>query len=198
MKSLEGTLSVSDAIFARRSIRSFRSDKLQEPIVRALLDAAVQAPSALFRPHVAFVVLQDAQELHRLSELTKASWRSELATNRYRYLDVHEETLQQFSDPRFDVFHGATTLIVICDRGGDAFGAADCWLAAENLMMAASAQGLGSRCVGAAAPALNSAEMRRDLGIPPVVTAVAPVVIGIPLASDVTDERHEPDVLTWR
>jgi hypothetical protein len=44
------------------------------------------------------------------------------------YLDVHTETLRQFCDPRSDVFHGATTLIVICDRRGDAYGAADCWL----------------------------------------------------------------------
>jgi hypothetical protein len=64
-------------------------------------------------------------------------------------------------------------------------------------MVAAGAQGLGSCCLGAAAPALNSAEMRQHLGIPPVVTAVAPVVIGIPLANDGADEPHEPDVLTW-
>ena len=198
MKGLEVTLSVVDAIFARRSVRSYTSEKIQESTVRALLDAAVQAPSALFTRHVAFVVVQDAGMLRRLSDLTKASWRQELATNRHHYLDVHKEALQQFSDPRFDVFHGATTLIVICDRRGDAFGAADCWLAAENLMLAAYGLGLGSCCVGAAASALNSAEMRRDLGIPPVVTAVAPVIIGVPLTHGVADERNEPDVLAWK
>ena len=197
MKGLEETLSVLDAIFARRSARSFAPDRLEESTVRTLLDAAVQAPSALFRPHVAFVVVQDAATLRRLSDLTKASWRREFATNRHLYLDVHKDALEQFSDPNVDVFHGATTLIAICDRRGDAFGAADCWMAAENVMLAASALGLGSGCVGAAAAALNSLEMRRDLGIPPVVNAVAPVVIGVPLTPGDTEERYEPDVLTW-
>ena len=198
MKGLEETLSVLDVIFASRSVRSYARDKVQESAVRTLLDAAVRAPSALFTQHVAFVVVQDARVLRRLSDLTKACWRRELATNRHLYLDVHNDTLQQFSGPDFDVFRGATTLIVICDRRGDAFGAADCWLAAENLMLAASALGLASGCVGAAAAALNSLEMRRDLGIPPVVTAVAPVIIGVPLTPDDSEARYEPDVLTWK
>ena len=136
--------------------------------------------------------------LRRLSDLTKACWRREFATNRHLYLDVHQDAVRQFSDPNFDVFCGATMLIVICDRRGAAFGAADCWLTAENLILAASALGLGSGCVGAAAAALNSLEMRRDLGIPPVVTAVAPVVIGVPLTPADDEESYEPDVLTWK
>ncbi|HEY7186827.1 MAG TPA: nitroreductase family protein [Vicinamibacterales bacterium] len=199
MKTLDGTLSALDVIFARRSVRSYTPDTIQQSTVRALLDAAVQAPTALFTKQLAFVVVQNGQTRRRLSDLTKAWWRDEVRTNRHRYLDVSKDVLHQFSDPDFDVFHGATTLIVICDRHGDAFGAADCWLAAENLMLAASALGLGSRCIGAAVPALNSAEMRHELGLAPVVTAVAAIVIGAPkLPVEAEEEPREPDVLAWK
>ena len=199
MKTADGTMSVLDVIFARHAIRSYTSDKIQPSTVRALLDAAVQAPTALFTKRLAFVVVQNEQTLRRLSDLTKSWWHEEVGTNRHRYLDVSKDVLQELSDPHFDVFHGATTLIVMCDRHGDAFGAADCWLAAENLMLAASALGLGSRCVGTAVPLLNSAEMRYALGLPPVVTAVAPIIIGAPkLPLEAQEEPREPDVLAWK
>ena len=199
MKTLDGTMSALDVIFARRSVRSYTPDKIRQSTVRALLDAAVQAPTTLFTKQLAFVVVQNGQTLRKLSDLTKAWWREEIRTNRHRYLDVSKEVLQKFSEPDFDVFHGATTLIVMCDRHGDAFGAADCWLAAENLMLAASALGLGSSCIGAALPVLNSAEMRHELGIPPVVTAAASIVIGAPkLPIEGDEEPGEPDVLAWK
>lgn len=42
---------------------------------------------------------------------------------------------------------------------------ADCWLAAENLMLSACALGLGTCCIGSAIPALNSPEAKSELGI---------------------------------
>jgi nitroreductase len=199
MKTLNGTLSALDVIFASRSVRSYTPDKIQQSTVHALLDAAVQAPTTLFTKQVAFAIVQNGETLRRLSDRTKAWWREEVRTNRHRYLDVSKDVLQKFSDPDFDVFHGATTLIVMCDRHGDVFGAADCWLAAENLMLAASALGLGTCCIGAALPVLNSAEMRHELGLAPVVTAVAAIVIGTPkLPIEAEEEPCEPDVLVWK
>ena len=199
MKTLSGTMSALDVIFAQRPVRSYTPDQIQPSTVRALLDAAVQAPPSLFTKQLGFVVVQSGPTLRRLSDLAKAWWREEVRTNRHRYLDVSPDVLHQFSDPQFDVFHGATTLIVLCDRHGDAFGAGDCWLAAENLMLAAGALGLGGCCIGAALPVLNSAEMRHELGLSPVVTAVAPIVIGAPKAPiEAEEEAREPDVLAWR
>jgi nitroreductase len=198
MKTLEGTLSGLDVIFGRRSMRSYAPDTIPVSTVRGLLDAAVQAPPALFRQRLAFVVVQDPRTLHRLSDLAKSLWRQEVRTNRHRYLDVSRDILNQFSDPEFDLFRGATTLVVICRQEEDAFGDADCWLAAENFMLAASALGLASDPVGAAASALNTAEMRLALGIPPVTSAVAPVVLGVPATAGDAEERKEPDVIAWR
>ena len=51
---------------------------------------------------------------------------------------------------------------------------ADCWLAAENLMLAATAKGLGTCCIGFAVGILNTEEVKRELGIPEDGAAVAP------------------------
>ena len=182
-------------------MRAYTAERVPQSTVRALLDAAVQAPSALGGDALSFVIVQNPRRLEHLSALTKARW-TELA---HKDLDLHlaaslvpEIDLSRGADPEFDVFYGATTLIVICARRPDSFAAADCWLAAENLMLAAEALGLGTCCIGTAAPALNSAEMRLELAIPPMFTAVAPIVVGVAAKPAPPLDRRVPDVIAWK
>lgn len=49
-----------------------------------------------------------------------------------------------------------------------------------------------------AAGALNSADMRLELAIPPVVTAVAPIVVGVPAQTALPIDRPEPDIIAWK
>jgi nitroreductase len=201
MKTTTETLSALDVIYSRRSVRAYTAERLPESTVRALLDAAVQAPSTLGGQSLSFVVVQHQRRLERLSELTKIWWLEHAQTDPNLHLAsalIPATDLARCTDPGFDVFHGAGTLIVICARRPDAFAAADCWLAAENLMLAAAALGLGTCCVGAATAALNSAEMRLDLAIPPVFAAVAPIVVGVPARPSPPLERRVPDVITWK
>ena len=183
MKSTAGTLTALDVIYSRRSVRAYTPEHVAESTVRALIDAAVQAPTALGSPSVSFVVVQNPRRLARLSELSKALWSEQAETHPDRFLrlrfDAGETFLARLSDPQFDIFHGATTLVVICSGGREWWDTAGCWLAAENLMLAASALGLGTCCVGAAVDALNTAEMRLELAITPNLSAVAPIVLGV-------------------
>ena len=55
----EGPLSALDAIFMRRSVRAYTEQTLDESTIRALLDAAVQAPTAMHTEPWAFVIVQD-------------------------------------------------------------------------------------------------------------------------------------------
>lgn len=201
MKTTTETLSALDVIYSRRSVRAYTSERVPHSTVRALLDAAVQAPSTLGGDSLSFVIVQHPPRLERLSELTKIWW-TELA---HKEPALHlaasltpEIDLSRGADREFDAFHGATTLVVICARRQDPFAAADCWLAAENLMLAAGALGLGTCCIGAATAALNSAEMRLELAIPPVFSAVAPVVVGVPAGPSPPLERRVPDVIAWK
>lgn len=202
MKTTATPLSALDVIYTRHSVRAYTSEIVPESTIRALVDAAVQAPTTVGQESWSFVVVQNPRRLARLSELTKTDFRQQMAKDPALYLAVKSnashDAATRFSEPEFDVFYGATTLIVIGTRATGSFGAADCWLAAENLMLAASALGLGSCCIGAAAGALNSAEMRFELGIPPTVTAVAPIVVGVPAHPATPVDRREPDIIAWK
>lgn len=136
MTSVERPLSALDAIFGRRSVRAYTSQTLEKSTVRALLDAAVQAPTAMLEQPWVFVVVQNRRLLRRISDRVKAMWTHEAAPKSAgqpgRSSRLHGEFIERLQDPEFDVFYGAGTLIVICARRMDSFVAADCWLAAEN------------------------------------------------------------------
>jgi nitroreductase len=197
--TIETPLSALDAIFTRRSVRAYQPKKLDEPTVRSLLDAAVQAPTAVHMEPWAFVVIQDDAILKRISDAAKASWMNE--AKKYEALHVPHAGrgfAARVADPGFSLFYEAGTLIVICAKPLGPFVEADCWLAAENLMLAACALGLGSCCVGSVVPVLRSAEVKSELSIPADITPVAPIIVGVPAGTPADAARRNPDVLSWK
>jgi nitroreductase len=198
----ERPLSALDAIFVRRSVRSYTNEKLDKPTIRSLLDAAVQAPTAMHTEPWAFVVIQDEATLKRYSDQAKGSWAEEVIN--YRDLHIPGDTAMgtrfasQFANPDFCIFYDASTLIVICAKSMGPFVAADCWLAAENLMLAACALGLGTCCIGSAVPALNTADAKAELCIPSDATVVAPIVVGVPRGDAAEVSRKDPEILSWK
>jgi len=67
----------------------------------------------------------------------------------------------------------------------------------RNLMLAACELGLGTCCIGFAVPVLNTADVKQELGIPADVTAVAPIIVGVPSDDTAPIPRKAPDVLRW-
>ena len=201
-KQLERPLSALDVIFSRRSVRAYTGERLDHETVRALLDAAVQAPTAMHAEPWAFVVVQDADALKRYSDTAKGLWSTELGQHR----DLHatgeaaarSHFGQEMANPEFSIFYDASTLIVICAKPMGPFVTADCWLAAENLMLAASAMGLGSCCIGSAIGALNTSDIKRELNIPAGLVAVAPVIVGVPAVPAAPAGRKSPEILSWK
>ena len=201
-QSHERPLSALDAIFMRRSVRAYAPQALDDATIRSLLDAAVQAPTAMQAEPWAFVIIRDEQRLKRYSDMAKGSWAKEAAHYRDLHAGVDAPALsafaERFASPDFCVFYDAPTLIVICAKPLGPFVTADCWLAAENLMLAACALGLGTCCIGSAVPALNSPAAKSELGIPPDVEAVAPIIVGVPTGPISAVPRKDPHILSWR
>jgi nitroreductase len=111
---------------------------------------------------------------------------------------THREHPNPLADPNFNIFYDAGTLVVICAKPTGSFAVADCWLAAESLMLAAYGLGLGSCPIGFAVAMLNHPEVRAELGIPPEVTPIAPIIVGLPSAEGTPTSRKEPEILSWR
>lgn len=193
---------VLEAIYNRRAVRDYREEAVPEATVRALLEAAVHAPTAMHLEPWAFVVVQDPARLKRYSDEAKRLLR-ESAEGHRQLLKVpglspsDAHLARMLADPDFNIFYNAGTLIVICARPLGSFVTADCWLAAENLMLAATGLRLGSCCIGLAVPWLGTAAAKRELGIPGDVTAVAPIIVGVPAHATPPVGRKPPVVLRW-
>ena len=184
-------MNVLEAIKSRRSVRAFERLPVRTVDVMTLLDAAVHAPSALDTQPWAFAIVQDRKRLERFSDGAK---RLALSVSGHEPKDAHHEALLR--GERFDVFYGAGTLIAICAARDAPASEAAAWLAAENLMLAACAIGLGSCCISLAVPFLNTAESKAELSIPESSRVVAALVVGHPSgAAQVSSPRAAP--LTW-
>ena len=189
------SVAVRDAIYARRSVRGYTHQKLTEATVRELLAAAVRAPTAIHEEPWQFLVVQDDATLRRLSDRAKTLFAAEVSR---LHLERGSRALEVFSQPDFNVFYDAGTLIVICGNPAAPFVSADCWLAAENLMLAALSMGLGTCVIGSAILGLNSPEAKTELGIPAELSAIAPVIVGVPATVSPATSRKEPRILAWK
>ena len=152
-------MSVMDAIFHRRAVRDYMPQRIEQAVIRILLDAAVHAPTAMDEEAWAFAVIQDGNILKRLSDDVKSLMA--------KSADIHPLLRSHASDrlttQEFNAFYNAGTLVVICGKPLGPFVAADCWLAAENLMLAACAAGLGTCPIGLAVEALNTPHWKKEL-----------------------------------
>ncbi|HTN43623.1 MAG TPA: nitroreductase family protein [Nitrospiria bacterium] len=188
-------MSVMEVIRHRRSVRDYSPRNLDRATVRTLLAAAVCAPTAVHEEPWAFVIVQDTNALKRISDRAKPLFAEEVHR---AHLDRGGHALEIFRRPDFNIFYNASTLIVIGATTTGPFIAADCWLAAENLMLAAAAIKLGSCVIGSALPALNDGGVKKEIGIPADFTAVAPVIVGHPTGETPPTSRKEPEILVWK
>jgi nitroreductase len=187
-----------DFIHQRHSVRAYADKPVGQAVLRELLDAAVHAPTAMHLEPWAFAIVQDKAVLKRYSDRAKEILRAPGGAVGWgstgRAPSDHPAMLD---DPAFNIFYDAGTLVAICRKQGGPFADADCWLAAENLMLAAAAKGLGSCCIGFAISVLNTAAVKRELGIPAEGAAVAPIIIGYPRGANPAVPRKVPEILTW-
>lgn len=188
-------MNVFETILARRSVRNYSRHEVKAEAIRTLLEAAVRAPTALHEEPWSFAVVQDREFLRHLSDMAKPLFIDEV---RRQGTQGAEAGFGLFARADFNIFYDAGTLIVICAKPLGPFAAADCWLAAENLMLAACALGLGSCVIGSAVPALNSPAVKQELHIPADYAAVAPIIVGYRAGTTLRSPRREPVVLTWK
>ncbi|HEY3254613.1 MAG TPA: nitroreductase [Polyangiaceae bacterium] len=186
-------MDLRQAIRSRHAVRSYTRQSVTEQDVHRLLEAAVRAPNARNEQPWSFAIVQNRDLLQRYSDQTKAllsASASNSSSPASRAL-LHSQS--------FDVFYGAGTLIIICAKTDNEYAEADCWLAAENLMLTACDLGLGTCPVGSAVGFLNSARVKAELDIPRDVVAIAPIVVGHPDGPpSLPTPRAAPRILSFK
>jgi nitroreductase len=184
-------MQLEEAMRERRAVRAYTTQRLKEDVVHGLLIAATQAPSAMNAQPWTFSIIQDVAQLKRYSDQAKLMLLAQHASD--PKVAASNELLKSES---FNIFYDASTLIVIGVEKRGMYSDADCWVAAENLMLAAYAGGLGSCCIGFAIQMLNTPEVLTELRIARGA-AIAPIVVGHPLGTTDAVARAAPKIVSW-
>lgn len=175
-----------ESFLHRRSIRRFQEKQIREEELQEILQAGLYAPSAGGRQGVLFAVSQDRAVNDRLGRIKRANAHPHMAT---ATSFVSKEQPSIADDPNLkNAFYDAPTVVTLFGPKDFLFTKEDCAMAAENMMLAADALGIGSCYIGAGWQAfadpygqevLQKWDIRRDY------FAVAQVLLGYPL-----DENH--------
>jgi nitroreductase len=179
-----------DIIRSQRACREFAAKPVSDDELASVLEAATYAPSAENRQPWEFIVIRDPARRDAIGALTREAWETRGRT---------------FSEPRLDpklladVERGATggvaaapVLIVVCadvQRGLEQTVPSSIFPAVQNLLLAATARGLGSALTTITVGFRD--ELRDLLALPDHVVAVAVVPLGHP-ARRLGRPRREP------
>ncbi|HPX89353.1 MAG TPA: nitroreductase family protein [Methylophilaceae bacterium] len=184
-------MNIFETILARRSVRQYKARVVDQALLRTLLEAAVRAPTAMHQEPWGFIIVQDKKLLHQLSAIAKPIFLEQI---KQRSLHTTQK-FEGFNQADFNIFYNANTLVLICGKAAVPFVEADCWLAAENLMLAACAMGLGTCIIASALPAFSIAKVRSMLAIPADYTVVVPIIVGYPDDEITQSKRNNPLIL---
>ena len=182
-------MDIKDAIYGRRSVREYKADAIDEQTIHRLIDAAAHAPNAVNQQPWTFTVVRDQAVLDRISRDAKSHMLATMPPSRHS-----DHFRARLTDPNFHIFYHAPALILISAAEQGPWIVEDCALAAENLMLAAYAAGLGTCWIGFAQSFLNTPDGKNGLDLPAACVPVAPIIVGYPRVAAPAVPRKEPPV----
>lgn len=144
-------MSLIDSILSRRSIRKYEPRDIPEDILRQILEVGRQAPSAVNRQPIRFVIVND------------------------------HEIAKEFSSDLFNRFiKDAPAVIVGCADVNSLltgkWAVVDATIAMQNMVIAAWTLGVGSCWIGA----FNEKKVKESLKVPDKWRVVALITLGYP------------------
>ncbi len=169
-------------IKSRRSHRAYEATPLTGEQLQALLDAAIQSPTAANRQPWHFTAVQNQALLADINEAARENVNSRAETMRS----------PRFLDPNYTIFYHAPTVIFISASAESGFAPVDCGIAVQNIALAAESLGLGSVILGLPREAFagrRAQEIKRALKFPENYDFVIAIAVGIP-----TDTKEPPTI----
>ena len=155
-----------DVIGKRRSVRAYSTDPVEDDKLERILNAARQAPTAANRQPLHFLVIRDAALREGLLEAYSQQW-----------------------------FAQAPVIICACARpdsawtrvDGKNYADVDTTIAMDHLILAATAEGLGTCWIGAFKPD----RLREVLDLPADLEPLAMTPLGYPASEPAPTGRKE-------
>jgi nitroreductase len=171
--------SLFEVVMGQRAHRRFRPDPVDETLIERCLIAATHAPSAENTQPWVFVVVTDATIRSDIGAITRAAWHGGARAHSQRRLTPG--LLAAVDDGAEGSVAEAPVLVVVCADATTALPStlpSSVYPAVQNLLLAASALGLGSALT--TLPLVGGESLRALLHLPEHVSALAVIPIGWP------------------
>lgn len=121
----------------RRSTRKYKKEQISEEELQTLLDAGIQAPSAVNAQPWHFTVIQNKEMINHISDKAKEVM-----------LQSDNESIVNIGKNAVNIFYNAPTLIIVSGKKEVSSSLVDCSASIENMLIAAESIGLGTVWVG--------------------------------------------------
>ena len=154
-------MDVWEAIEKRRTIRQF-TGKVPEQLLRRLILAGARAPSASNTQPWEFIIINDQIII---TEIAEQKGKQEGLRGGPRRVAIEKGLFQNSS------------IVAICNKKGG-YGSVGAWMAAENIALAATAEGLG--CVMSVFGGEFKASVEKLLAIPDTHELATVMALGTP------------------
>ncbi len=134
--------SIIETIVRRRSVRSYTAEQLTDGELEEILKAGRYAPSGGNSQSTVFIVVQNRQTLRELSLLAEREFaQMVLRDDLYKSLRT---SIKLSKKGGYDFTYGAPTLIITANKRDYCNCMADCAVAVENMLLAATSLNIAS------------------------------------------------------
>jgi nitroreductase len=164
------------AIFERRSIRKYTGDPVSREQLLTLVKAGMAAPSSRDTRHFNFVIVDDNKMIDKLAEGLPYA----------KMLETARHAIIVASD--LSVAYGGFEID---------YWLQDCSAAAENVLLAAQALGLGACWTGVHPREERVFFIKNMLGLPENVRPLCVIAVGIPVGKEKIRDKFDPSHVFW-
>jgi len=185
-KAQESAPSALDVIMTRTSIRNFTGEAVSQEQLETILKAGMAAPTAMNSQPWRFVVVTDKE---KIASVFGSGFRPEMFTTAGAVIVVCGESTSMrkpFGQPDAPE-----------TEQPNMFWFEDCSAAAENILLAAHALGLGAVWTAGYPGMERVAPIAAALGIPEKVIPLCVIPVGVPAESPAPKDKWKPENIHW-
>jgi len=135
---------VIDVIMSRRSVREFKPEQVEESLLTMVIEAGRSAPSGGNEQLTHLIVIQNSKVLQELIRISKIEFAKMIPDENTYSSIVSTIEHAHMEDFHFNYIYWAPTFIVTAHKKGHTNALVDSACVLENMMIAATALGLGS------------------------------------------------------
>ena len=162
-------------LFSRRSVRKYADRPIEDNLYTDLLEAAMAAPSAVAKDPWHFIVVRERSRLDEIAELL----------------------------PSGKMLKEAAGAVIVCGEiarahdGLESYMLQDCSAAIENILLAATALGLGSCWLGVHPRPERIEGIQKIFDLPEGIIPVSGISLGWPAKEPEARTRYRDEAVHW-